>query len=455
MKFYIQTFGCQMNENDSELISGLLSSAGHQPVSCLDQAEIIVVNTCCVRESAENRALGYIGSLKKIKHDKPQTIICVTGCMMQKPGVAELFQRSYRHVGLLLGTFAACRIPQYAAQYAADSRPIVDVAERYRQEELTRTTQEALSHGERSWQARININYGCNNFCSYCIVPYVRGRERSRALADILSEARALAQGGVKEIELLGQNVNSYGRDFMSEPEQGRADFAALLTALDQVDGLQRIRYMTSHPRDLDESLVSTISRLQHVCHHFHLPVQSGCDRLLQLMNRGYTTSQYKYKLDLIRSYCPDAVITTDLIVGFPGETDRDFQQTLDFVKECEFDAAYTFLYSRRSGTPAAEMEGQVEDSVKKERLQRLMAVQDPISLRINQAMVGKCYEVMLEGASKNDPHTMSGRTEGNKIVILPQLPGKRAGDRLSVKIIQAHTWNLLGESIDGPLFLC
>lgn len=432
-----------MNENDSQLIAGLMTSAGHESCDDLQQADVIIVNTCCVRESAENRALGFIGSLKKLKQDKPELVICVTGCMMQKSGTLDLFRASYRHVGVLTGTFAASRLPRYIAEYAANGRRIFDVEERYDSEELLRSRDTALRQGINSWRARVNINFGCNNFCSYCIVPYVRGRERSRTPVDIIQEVQALAAGGVKEIELLGQNVNSYGREFTC----GQADFAGLLQALDRIEGIERIRYMTSHPRDLDRRLVETIAKSKHVCHHFHLPVQSGCDRILDLMNRGYTASGYIEKLDMIRQNCPDAVVTTDFIVGFPSESEQDFSETLDFIQQCRFDTAYTFIYSRRSGTPAARMQEQVDELVKKERLQRLMAVQDPISLQINQRMIDKEYEVMVEGSSKNDPQTMSGRTDGNKIVIFP-LAEIKPGSKRKVKITEARTWNLLGELI-------
>ena len=431
-----------MNENDSQLISGLMISAGYE--SCADAAlaDVIIVNTCCVRESAENRALGYIGSLKKLKQERPDVVICVTGCMAQKTGTSELLSKSYRHVGIITGTFASSRLPRYISEYEATGEPIIDIEERYDGEELIRSKETSLAQGQTSWRAKVNINFGCNNFCSYCIVPYVRGRERSRVPVDIIQEVQSLAAGGVREIELLGQNVNSYGKEFVC----GQVDFAGLLQSLDRVEGIERIRYMTSHPRDLDQRLVETIVASRHVCRHFHLPVQSGCDRILDLMNRGYTTAKYKEKLAMIRSLCPDAVVTTDLIVGFPGETEDDFRQTLDFVGECCFDAAYTFVYSRRSGTPAAKMQDQVEEKVKKERLLRLMAVQDPISLQINQKMVGKKYEVMVEGQSKNDPSTFSGRTEGNKIVVFPNTRNYLPGDKCNVYIKEAKTWNLVGE---------
>ena len=433
-----------MNENDSQLISGLLTSAGHERCDDIYLADVIIINTCCVRESAENRALGYIGNIKKLKQDRPELVICVTGCMAQKMDSAEKLMKSYRHVGILTGTFASSRLPRYIAEYVATGERIIDIEERYDGEELLRDRETAIRTGKNSWRARVNINFGCNNFCSYCIVPYVRGRERSRKPIDIIQEVQALAEGGVREIELLGQNVNSYGREFSC----GQADFAGLLRALDRVEGIERIRYMTSHPRDLDECLVEVIAASDHVCHHFHLPVQSGCDRILESMNRGYTIAKYKEKIQLVREKCPDAVITTDFIVGFPGETDDDHQMTLDFVKECRFDTAYTFMYSRRSGTPAARMQDQVEEQTKKERLQQLMAVQDPISLEINKEMIGKEYPIMIEGQSKNDEKTMFGRTDGNKIVIFNSDRSIKPGTIRLAKITEARTWNLIGEVI-------
>ena len=442
LRFYIQTFGCQMNENDSRLIAGLLRSAGHQPAEGLADADLVVVNTCCVRENAENRALGFLGSLKHWKEEVPGRIIAVMGCMAQKSGTAELLQKSYRHIGIVIGTFAGAKLPRYVEEYAASGERIIDTEERYGEEELKRC--EVLAPTiESGYRAQVNINYGCNNFCSYCIVPYVRGRERSRSVSEIVDEVNALTANGVREIQLLGQNVNSYGREL----ENG-IDFAYLLQQVSKVEGLERIRYMTSHPRDFDQRLAETIARLPKVCRHFHLPLQSGCDRLLTQMNRGYQTAQSRPLLQQIRRLFPQATITTDLIVGFPGETEKDFQETLDFVCECRFDAAYTFLYSRRPGTPAADMPEQVSDAVKKERLQRLMAIQDPISLALNEQLVGRTLSVMVEGISKQNNSMMSGRTDGNKIVIFPLQKSARPGDLLDIEIRTAHTWNLYGEPV-------
>lgn len=439
MRYYIKTFGCQMNENDSLLIGSLLESSGYTICSDEKDADVIIVNTCCVRQNAENHVLGYLGSIKHLKQINPQLVIAVCGCMIQKSGVADMLLKKYRHVGIIVGTFAAALIPAYVEQYLADQKPIVNVAEDYDQPQL-----EAPERCIDSYRAQVNINYGCNNFCTYCIVPYVRGRERSRRPDQIIREIENLVDQGVKEIQLLGQNVNSYGKDV---PEFSY-DFCKLLKRIAEIDGLQRIRFMTSHPRDFGESLAETMAAEPKICNHLHLPVQSGSARILNLMNRGYTPQEYLKKIEYVRKLIPDITITTDLIVGFPGETESDFDDTLEFLKEIRFDAAYTFIYSKRSGTPAASMPGHLPEEVKKERLQQLMSVQNPISLELNRKLVGRKLDVMLEGLSKNSSKTLSARTEGNKIVVFPYRDGLKAGDLLDITITEAKTWNLLGELI-------
>jgi tRNA-2-methylthio-N6-dimethylallyladenosine synthase len=441
MNFYLKTFGCQMNDHDSNLIAALLENAGHQACEVLEEADIIVVNTCCVRQSAEDRALGFIGSIKSLKESKPELVIVVCGCMSQQEQTAELLRSKYHHIGIIIGTFAAAFLPQYIETYAATGRTIVDIAERY--DSLGQASPCSGLEPDADYKARVNINFGCNNYCSYCIVPYVRGRERSRQPEEILDEINRLAAAGVREVQLLGQNVNSYGKDFEAGAEGW--NFARLLTAVSNIGGIERIRYMTSHPRDFDRQLAETISILPKVCHHYHLPVQSGSDRLLALMNRGYATDEYLRKLALIRKLTPDAAITTDIIVGFPGESEEDFHHTLDFLREAHFDAAYTFIYSRRSGTKAAEMPGHLEPEIKKERLQLLMATQNPISLAQNKKLVGTLQQVMVEGASRTHPEMTSGRNDGNKIVVFPRRPGLRPGDLVTIKITAAQTWNLSG----------
>jgi len=447
MYYYIKTFGCQMNENDSGLISTLLKSNGYLPCATPDAADIIIVNTCCVRQSAENRALGFIGSLKSLKEARPELIIAVCGCMSQQSDTAEILQKKYRQVGIITGTFATALLPQYIEDYATTGQRIIDIEARYDHKEIGNICPEP--NEQQAYRAQVNINFGCNNFCSYCIVPYVRGRERSRDPQEIINQISCLAACGVKEVQLLGQNVNSYGKDM---PEAGW-DFARLLEQINQITGIERIRYMTSHPRDFNRRLAETIAALPKVCRHFHLPVQSGCDRLLTLMNRGYTTKAYLDKLAMIRQLTPDAAVTSDIIVGFPGETEEDFQQTLGFIQQARFDAVYTFIYSQRSGTKAAEMPHQISAEIKNLRLQQLMAVQNPISLARNEELVGTVQEIMVDGISKNNTVMMSGRTSGNKIVVFPKSEGLKAGDLVKISITAAGTWNLSGaisENIDS-----
>jgi len=429
-----------MNENDSVFIASLLQSAGYSKAESMAEADIIVVNTCCVRQSAENKAFGYIGSLKRFKEKNADVVIAVCGCMVQKDGNAAAFLHKARHVGILCGTFAISRLPEYIAEYQGRGEVIVDIEQNHQQPEAlpidTRFT-------EYSYKVQVNIIYGCDNFCTYCIVPYVRGRERSRAPQHILDEVRALAKAGVREVQLLGQNVNSYGKDLAEDSW----DFARLLQELDEIEELRRIRYMTSHPRDFSAELVDVVVDSRHICHHFHLPLQAGCDKILAAMNRGYNTAYYGRLLEIIRQKTPNATITSDLIVGFPGETEQDFQQTLDFVAHCQFDTAYTFLYSERSGTPAAQMPQQLSAEVKKERLQRLMTIQNPISLHHNQKLIGQTQNILVEGPSKNRNDHWYGRNDGNKIVVFPYIAdsGIEAGSIIPIEIRQAQTWNLYG----------
>ena len=441
MKYFIKTFGCQMNENDSLLIGALLQKNGHVECRGAEDADIIIVNTCCVRQNAENRALGYLGSIKHLKEQNSELIIAVCGCMIQKEGVAEMLSLKYRHVGIIIGTFASALLPDYIDQYAIDHKRIINVAENYEQPGL-----EAPDRCLKSYKAQVNINFGCNNFCSYCIVPYVRGRERSRLPESILTEVRILAEQGTREVQLLGQNVNSYGKDI---PELGW-NFARLLREVAAIDGVERVRFMTSHPRDYCRELAETIAENAAVCDHIHLPVQSGSDRILKLMNRGYNVAEYLEKIEYTRELMPCATITSDLIVGFPGETEEDFSETIDFIKKVKFDTAYTFIYSKRSGTKAADMPGHLSEDVKKDRLNRLMAAQDPISLARNEAMIGSVVDVMVEGESKTSSAVMSGRTAGNKIVLFTAdgLDTVSPGDIKRVRITEVKTWNLLGELV-------
>jgi tRNA-2-methylthio-N6-dimethylallyladenosine synthase len=435
-KYTIVTYGCQMNENDSERLAGQLKALGYSETCDLEEATVILLNTCCVRESAEKKIFGKIGELKRLKAANPNLIIGVTGCLAQKDR-DKLFKRA-PHIDLILGTHNIHELGRTIGEItSARSRVLAvwDQAER-----LAPDVPTVRKGGVAAW---VPIMYGCNNFCTYCIVPYVRGRERSRPLADIVAEITELGREGFKEITLLGQNVNSYGKD-----TPGQADFADLLQAVDAVETIERIRYMTSHPRDMNAKAINVVKHSRKVCEHFHLPIQSGCDAILARMNRGYTTADYRRLVAEIRQAVPGTSLTTDIIVGFPGETEEMFTETLAFIESIRFDAAFTFLYSPRSGTPAATMADQVPAPVKKERLQRLMQVQNDVSLAINQTLVGSRQEVLVEGDSKNDANKLMGRTRTNKIVIWDKTGREKVGDLVEVEIAAAQTWILKGRLI-------
>ncbi|MCL6451828.1 MAG: tRNA (N6-isopentenyl adenosine(37)-C2)-methylthiotransferase MiaB, partial [Acetobacteraceae bacterium] len=389
--YHLITFGCQMNQHDSEVMGGMLEAMGYRPVDTPEQADLVLINTCCVRGSAEERAYGRIGQLKALKEKRPGLVLAVAGCMVQQDGAARALLDRHPHVDLVLGTFDLPRLPELVARAAAGER-VEAVSPGPVSVEAREGLPAARAPGVRAW---VNITYGCDNLCSYCVVPLVRGPQRSRRLGDIVCEVEGLVERGFKEVTLLGQNVNAYGRDLPGSP--GLAD---LLTRLNRVPGLLRIRFTTSHPRDFTPKLVEAIAGLDKVCEHFHLPAQAGSNRVLALMNRGYDREHYLSLVAHIRRVMPLAGVTTDLMVGFPGEGEEDFQDTLDLVRRAEFDAAFTFIYSPRPRTPAAGLEGQVPHEVKQERLERLMAVQYPISLARNQALVGSEVEVLVEGPS-------------------------------------------------------
>lgn len=437
---FIGTYGCQMNEHDSEVMAGMASAMGYTPTVDLAAADLIIVNTCCIRESAERKIYGKISSLKTLKKANPEMIIAVGGCMVQQEGAADKLRRTAPHIDILFGTHNQHEFPRLVRQVIESKAAVIAVRER--EGEVVESIPHARTDGLKAWVA---ITYGCNNFCSYCIVPYVRGRERSRMPEDICREVHGLAECGIKEVTLLGQNVNSYGRGLPFP-----VDFADLLGTLDNIDGIERIRYMTSHPRDFSDKLISAIAGSRKVCEHFHLPVQAGSDRILRLMNRGYTRAEYLNLVDKIRRQVPASSLTTDIIVGFPGETEDDFNDTLELVERVGYDTAYTFIYSRRSGTKAAEMDNQIPLEVKKDRLQRLMEVQNRISNEKNQMEVGKIVEILVEGKSPGDPTRLTGRTRTNKIVVFPRT-GPAAdwtGKLVPIRIEEAKTWTLYGEKV-------
>ncbi len=427
-------YGCQMNVSDAERMAGQLASIGYEPTEAMGEADLILINTCCVRESAEDRVYGKIGEIKHLKEQNPALIFGITGCMAQKEGEALI--RRAPHIDFVLGTNKVHELTHVVQEIEAERGHVVDV--QFAETELPEGMPVARQNKFSVW---VPIMYGCNNFCTYCIVPYVRGRERSRRPEEVVAEVREAVRQGAKEVTLLGQNVNSYGKDHK------RADFADLLKMVDEVPGIERVRFMTSHPKDLSDKLIETIRAGKHICEHIHLPVQHGSNRILRAMHRIYTVEDYRALVARIRAALPTVSLTTDLIVGFPGETEEDFSELLAFLREIRYDSAYTFLYSKRSGTPAATMDGQGPEKVKHERLERLMAVQDAISREKNEALLGTEAEVLVEGPSKHDAAVWNGRTRTNKLVLFPH-GEEQPGDLVRVKITQPQTWVLKGERL-------
>lgn len=431
---YIGVYGCQMNISDAERMEGQLRTIGYKRTAVMEDADLILLNTCCVRETAEDKVYGKIGEIKHLKQRKPNMIFGITGCMAQKES-DRLIKRA-PHIDFVLGTNKVHELAHVVQELEQEHGHIIDT--QLGETELPDDVPVARSGRLSAW---VPIMYGCNNFCTYCIVPYVRGRERSRMPEDIVREVEQAVAQGYKEVTLLGQNVNSYGKD------HGRADFADLLSMVDAVPGIRRVRFMTSHPKDLSDRVIAAIRDGAHICEHIHLPVQYGSNKILKAMNRVYTVEQYKELVQRIRAALPHVSLTTDLIVGFPGETEEDFDEMLGFLREIRYDSAYTFIYSKRSGTPAAVMNHQVEEAVKKDRLNRLMSVQNEISLEINQSLQDQIMEVMVEGPSKQDETVWTGRTRTNKIVLFPHAD-EQPGDFISIQITHPQTWVLKGRQI-------
>ena len=357
-RFFCFTMGCQMNAHDSEKIVGMLTEMGYEPTTSEEEADFVIYNTCCIRENAEQKVYGKLGWLSHLKRRNPYLIIALCGCMVQQDSVLEKLKKSYAYVDLVFGTHNLYRLPALLETYLNTGEPVWDIWQ-----ESKEIVEDMPSTRGRAFQASVNIMYGCNNFCTYCIVPYVRGRERSRSMADILEEVRRLAEDGVKEILFLGQNVNSYGKT-LTPP----VPFATLLREAAKIDGIERIRFMTSHPKDLSDELIAAMAETKKVCHYLHLPIQSGSSRILKAMNRRYTKQQYLDLVDRLRAAIPDIFLSTDIIVGFPGETEEDFEETLDVVRRVGYATAFTFLYSKRTGTPAAVMENQVDEETAHQR---------------------------------------------------------------------------------------
>ena len=397
--FFVVTYGCQMNAHDSEKLAGMLKEMGIREAADREEADFVIFNTCCVRENAERRALGNVTWLKEVRKKNPGLVIAVCGCMIQEPGMAEKILKQYKFINLAFGTSNLYRFPELLYRTLNTDRNTVVVEERDVIPEglpIARTRKEA---------AYITVMYGCNNYCSYCIVPYVRGRERSREPQRILKEAEGLLRSGVQEIMLLGQNVNSYGKDL----DSSGMSFAALLRELDRM-GVPRIRFMTSHPKDLSDELIDTMGSCSHILPQFHLPVQSGSNRILKDMNRHYTREQYLDRVRRLREAVPGIGLSTDIIVGFPGETEEDFNDTMSLVNEVRYDSAFTFVYSPRVGTRAAEMEGQIDPDVSKERIQKLIALQEELQQETMKRFVGMNEEALIEGFSRRSQLDVSGK---------------------------------------------
>ncbi|MDQ4126271.1 MAG: tRNA (N6-isopentenyl adenosine(37)-C2)-methylthiotransferase MiaB [Actinomycetota bacterium] len=433
--YYIRTFGCQMNEHDSERMAGMLEAEGYRAVTAPEEAGVVVFNTCCIRENADTKLYGNLGHMKALKDRHPGLKIVVGGCLAQKDR-ASIQQRA-PYVDVVLGTHNLASLPRLLAE--SSEGPAFEILEQ------TETFPSALPARRMSpWHAWVSISIGCNNSCTFCIVPAVRGVEISRRMGDIVAEVEGLVADGVVEVTLLGQNVNSYGRDLDGTPL-----FSKLLYALDDIEGLRRVRFTSPHPKDFRADTVRAMAECRTVCEHIHLPLQSGSDRVLKSMKRAYSRRRYLEKVGMVRDAIPGVAITTDIIVGFPGETEDDFVQTLEVVEESQYDGAFTFQYSPRPMTEAASFPDQLPKEVVQERYDRLVELQDRISLEKNRAEVGKVAEVLVEGPSKKDPGRLTGRTRTNKLVHFPS-DGAEEGSFRTVTITAAHPHFLSGELVPG-----
>lgn len=435
-KYCVVTYGCQMNLHESEKISGILSGMGMSAVNEPENADVVVFNTCCIRDTAERRALGNIGKMKELKKKNKNILIVVTGCMTQQNGFAENMKERYQYVDVILGTHNISDLENQIRIRLEKKKRVAAVLDTdgYIDDETTPVTRTSFPN---AW---VNINYGCNNFCTYCIVPYVRGRERSRDMKSIISECEKLINDGYKEITLLGQNVNSYGNDVPDE----NVNFANLLREVAKIDGKFRIRFMTSHPKDLTEDVVKAIRDNDKICNNIHLPIQAGSNSVLKNMNRRYTREHYLGLIDMIRRYLPDCGITTDIMVGFPYETEEDFLDTMDIVEKVRFSTAFTFIYSVRKGTKAAEMP-QIPYEIKQNRIKRLIARQNEITEEISKDYVGNVYEILVEGMQEKKNGYVVGRTESGRLV---SAKGDESmiGEFKNVKITAVKNAQLLGE---------
>ena len=437
LKCFVQTFGCQQNEADSERIAGMAVAMGYTITADPNEADLIVVNTCAVREHAEKKALSLIGQYKHCKNNNKELVIAVCGCMPSQQHRADEIKHKYPYVDFTFGTSDLYMLPELLYRRLSGAKRTFIIPE-----DKPPVVEDIPVVRESNYRAWVSIMYGCNNFCSYCIVPYVRGRERSRHPDAIEAEVRQLISEGYKDITLLGQNVNSYGRgcDF-------GCDFADLLARLASIEGDYKLHFMTSHPKDATKKLIDVMAQNEHIARQFHLPLQSGSSEILRKMNRGYTAEKYIEILDYIKEKLPDATLSTDIIVAFPGEAEEDFEKTLELLEYVKYDMVFSFIYSPRNGTPAAKMEDVVPDDVKADRMRRLLDLQTEIADSLNAKCLGKTYRVICQGQSKNNAGMLEGRTEGNKILLFASETA-REGDYVNVKVTKTHAYALYGEEV-------
>lgn len=446
LRYTILTMGCQLNENDSEKLCGMLEEMGYSRTEDQNEADIALFNTCCVRENAEDKLFGKLGELKKLKENKG-IIVAIGGCMMQEKHITDKIKQSYPFVDILFGTHTLHKFPEDLYTALQEKRKLEDIID------VDGEIYEGLPiKRDSDIKASVTIMNGCNNFCSYCIVPYVRGRERSRQPKDIINEVKELAKAGYKEITLLGQNVNSYlrverekGIEF--EEFEGVNSFATLLIAINEIEGIERIRFVSPHPKDFTDDVIDAIAKCDKVCKLVHLPLQSGNTKVLKEMNRKYTKEQYLQLVDKMKAKIPNLTLSTDIIVGFPGETDEEFEDTLDVVSKVKFEQVYMFIYSRRVGTPGDKMENQIPEEQKHVRFDKLKALVESQIEENNQKYLGTIQKVLVEGASKNNAEMMTGRTESNKVVIFEGTP-ELINQFIDLKIVSEHMWYLKGEEI-------
>ncbi len=438
-KFFSLAMGCQMNAHDSEKLEGMLDQMGYERTDEETEADFIIYNTCCVRENAEQKVYGKLGWLKHYKKDKPDTVIALCGCMMQQDSVLKTLRQKYRHVDIVFGTYNLYKLPELMNTRMESGDTIYDIWQEH--EEIV---EDLPSIRHFPYKASVNIMFGCNNFCTYCIVPYVRGRERSREAEDIVAEVEKLAADGVKEIMLLGQNVNSYGKN-LDNP----VSFAKLLRMVNEVEGIERIRFMTSHPKDLSDELIEAMTDCPKVCKSLHLPVQAGSSEILRRMNRNYTKESYLETVRKIKEAMPEITLSTDIIVGFPGETEEDFQETLDVIRKVGYSTAYTFIYSKRTGTPAATMDNQVSEEVIKDRFDRMLNILNPMIHELNEKLVGKIVKVLVEEPSKHNKEVLTGRADNYALV---HFEGSKdlIGQLVPVRIIENKTFYFIAERVNG-----